>query len=124
MHSRQEFGYSKELFFENSSQNYFNVISKKMNAEVNQMSDEEILSCNIQEWADYLTNKYYISPILIYETNIEKSLSKIKIKMPNHFYNLPYEKDYFETDGIRVTFKIPFDGAQICLTLDRTGILL
>ena len=55
MHSRQEFGYSKELFFENSSQNYFTVISKKMNAEVNQMSDEEILSCNIQEWADYLT---------------------------------------------------------------------
>lgn len=71
-----------------------------------------------------LLSRYYISPILIYETNIEKSLSKIKIKMPNPFYNLPYEKDYFETDGIRVTFKIPFDGAQICLTLDRTGILL
>lgn len=74
------------------------------------MSDAEIVSCDFQEWADYLATKYSIVPISIFETNIEKTLSETKVKRANPFRGHPYERDFFEIDGVRVTFKIPFDG--------------
>ena len=60
--------------------------------------------------ADYLATKYSIVPISIFETNIEKTLSETKVKRANPFRGHPYERDFFEIDGVRVTFKIPFDG--------------
>ena len=73
------------------------------------MSDAEIVSCNFEEWATYLATKYSVVPISIFETNIEKTLSETKVKMANPFRGFSYEKDFYEIDGVRVTFKIPFD---------------
>lgn len=81
-----------------------------MKSEVEQMSDAEIVSCNFQEWANYLADKYSIVPISIFETNIERLLSETKVKKANPFRGYPYEREFFEIDGVRVTFKIPFDG--------------
>lgn len=81
-----------------------------MKSEVEQMSNAEIASCNFEEWAGYLANKYYIAPISVFETNIERTLSETKAKRANPFRGYPFEKDYFEVDGVRITFKIPFDG--------------
>lgn len=102
--------HSKEFFTEIEARNYFAALHSKMKSEVEQMSDAEIVSCNFQEWADYLADKYSIVPISIFETNIERSLSETKVKKANPFRGHPYERDFFEIDGVRVTFKIPFDG--------------
>ena len=102
--------HSKEFFTEIEARNYFATLHSKMKSEVEQMSDAEIVSCNFQEWADYLADKYSIVPISIFETNIERSLSETKVKKANPFRGHPYERDFFEIDGVRVTFKIPFDG--------------
>ena len=45
----------------------------------------------------------------IFETNIRKTLTTIKIKKEKSFCGVSHERDFFEVDGVRVTFKIPFD---------------
>lgn len=110
MYHRAGRGYSKEFFSGLDTRDYFSEFHSKMKSEVEQMSDSEIVSCNLEEWADYLAAKYYIAPISIFETNIEKTLVKTKVKRANPFRGHSFEKDYFEIDGVRVTFEIPFDG--------------
>lgn len=110
MYYRTGSGYSKEFFSGTDARNYFAAFYSKMKTEVEQMSDAEIVSCNFEEWADYLATKYSVVPISIFETNIEKTLSETKVKRANPFRGHPYERDFFEIDGVRVTFKIPFDG--------------
>jgi len=110
MYQRTGWGYSREFFNGAEARNYFAAFHNKMKSEVEQMSDAEITSCNFQEWADYLANKYSVAPISIFETNIERTLSESKVKRANPFRGYPNERDFFEIDGVRVTFKIPFDG--------------
>ena len=101
---------SKEFFKGTEARNYFATLHSKMKAEVEQMSDAEIASCDFQEWGDYLANKYYIVPISIFETNIDKTIYEAKVKRANLFRGRFDERDFFEVDGVRVTFKIQFDG--------------
>ena len=103
-------GYNKEFFNGLDARNYFATFYSKMKSEVDQMSDEEITSCDFDEWADYFTDKYYIAPISIFESNVERTLSETKIKRANPFRVYPFERDYYEIDGVLVTFKILFDG--------------
>jgi hypothetical protein len=110
MHYRVGWGYSKEFFNGSDARNYFASFHSKMKSEVDQMSDGEIVSCNFEEWAGYLAGKYYIAPISVFETNIEKTLAETRVKRANPFRGHPFEKDFFEIDGVRVAFKIPFDG--------------
>lgn len=117
-------GYSKEFFNGTDSRNYFSLIYSKMKTEVEQMSDAEIVSCNFEEWAGYLATKYSVVPISIFETNIEKSLSETKVKRANPFRGHPYERDFFEIDGVQVTFKIPFDGEPDLFELQPSSFLL
>ncbi|RFT26096.1 hypothetical protein CG392_04525, partial [Gardnerella vaginalis] len=78
MHYKTGLVCDKEFFNGIDSQNYFASFYSKMKTEVEQMSDEEIVSYNFEEWADYLATKYSVAPISIFETNIEKTLSETK----------------------------------------------
>lgn len=106
----QETGYSKEFFNVKDTRNYFADLYSSMKTEVESMSDSEIVSCDFDEWSNYLATKYSVIPVSISETNIEKMLTETKIKMENPFRGVPYQKDFFEVDGVRIAFKIPFDG--------------
>lgn len=117
-------GCSKEFFNGTDARNYFSSFYSKMKTEVEQMGDAEIVSCNFEEWADYLATKYSVVPISIFETNIEKSLSETKVKRANPFRGYPGEKDFFEIDGVRVTYKIPFDGEPDLFELQPSSFLL
>ena len=110
MYSGTAQAYSKVFFTGTDARTYFSALQRKMKTEVEQMTDTEILFCNFQEYADYLVKKYCISPITIFETNIDRSLSETKVKKINPFRGYPFERDFFEIDGVCVTFKIPFDG--------------
>lgn len=124
MYYRAGFGCSKEFFTGTETRNYFASCYRKMEKEVEQMSDAEIVSCNFEEWAEYFATKYSIAPISIYETNIEKTLSETKVKKENPFRGYPDESDFYKIDGVRVTFKIPFDGDPDLFELQpRTYIL-
>ena len=117
-------GYSKEFFDKLFVSDYLAEHLSKMKSEVSQMSDNEILSCNIEEWANYLATNYYIAPIQIFDTGIDKTISRTKVKQPNLFRGHPYEPDYYEIDGIRVTFIIPFDGESALFELRPSTSIL
>lgn len=104
------YAYSKKFFIRTDAQSYFAELHSKMKLEVDEISDAEIVSCNFNEFADYLADKYYIDPIILFETNIEKKLSKIKVKRENLLRGHPDQRDFFEIDGVKITFKIPYDG--------------
>ena len=103
---------------------FFAPYYSRLKEEVTRLSDAEIVSCNFQEWADYLSDKYYVAPISLFETNIERTLSEIKVKKANPFRGYPDEKDYFEIDGVRITFKIPFDGNPELFDLKPSSYIL
>lgn len=74
------------------------------------MTDEEITTCDLQEWADYLVNKYIIEPIILFENDIERSIQEEKVKQRNPFYGYAREPAYYEVDGVSIKYSIPFDG--------------
>lgn len=117
-------GCSKEFFKDTDTQSYFASFHNKIKTEVEQMSDSEIVSCNFEEWTNYLVAKYSVVPISIFETNIEKTLSETKVKKANPFRGYPYEREFFEIDGVRVTFKIPFDGESDLFELQPNSYIL
>ena len=85
------------MFFEKTStQNYFSALHRKMEEEVENMSNATISSCDFHEWVEYLSNKYYIPPILIFETNVEPNLIETPVKKANPFHHFPYEPEYYE----------------------------
>lgn len=124
MYSRTGWSYSKDFFNGNDTRNYFADYHSKMRAEIDKMSDAEIVSCNLQEWSEYLSNKYYIVPITLFETSIERTLSETKVKKENPFRGHPYERDYFEIDGVCITFEIPFDGNPDLFELQPSSRIL
>lgn len=124
MHYRSGCGCSKEFFCGFDARNYFANLHSKMKTEVEKMSDAEIVSCNLEEWTDYLSNKYSVAPLVVFETNIERTLSKTKVKKINPFRGYPLERDYLEIDGVRITFRIPFDGEPDLFELQPSSRIL
>ena len=105
--------YNEELFSGEETRVYTSKAANKLKEEVNAMSDADITSCDFGEWINYLVSKYQISPVVLYEDNATQALTEIKVKQYNPFSkHLPYEKDYYEVDGYRLTYTVPFDGDE------------
>ena len=116
--------YSTELFAKKESSVYFENFRNDMRKEIEQMSDEEISTCDIEDWVGYLADKYFIQPISIFETSVERTLAKTKVKRKNTFRCSSYEKEYFEIDGVRVSFKVFFDGeSELFYVIPNSRIL-
>ena len=109
--------YINEFFNGIESNEFFNNNKNKMAAEVSQMSDADINSCNFEEWTSYLADKYYISPITIFEENVERSMVEVKVKKYNHCRFFDFEPEYYIVDGVRITFKVMFDGEPELFTI-------
>jgi len=124
MHNGTGMGCRKEFFNGMDARTYFDSLYSEMKAEVERISDAEIVSCNFDEWSNYLASKFYVSPISIFETNIERSLAETKVKKANPFGRHPGEREFFEIDGVRVTFKIPFDGEPDLFELQPSSYIL
>ena len=82
-----------------------------LKSEIDRLTDEEVLSCDTSEWVDYLESKYLISPITIFEDNIEAKQTKIQIPTLSQF-DRGRGAEYFNVEGIRVIFTIPFVGNE------------
>ena len=99
-----------DFFIGKEARDFFVPFHDGLKKEIAKMTDEEITSCDFQEWIDYLVSKYSIASINLFETNIQQSLSETKVKKSNPFRGHPFEPDYYEHDGVCITFTIPFDG--------------
>lgn len=107
-------------FDEGRTDEYLN--SDKIKKEVYQMSDEEIMTCDFTEWCDYLYEKYKVLPIILYEENMEQTITETKVKKYNpFFFSRIYDQEYFLIDGVNITYKIPYDGDGSLLHLKPTN---
>ena len=83
---------------------------KELKEEIDRLSDAEAVSCDLQAMSDYLYGKYCVSLVVLLEKNIEKEISKGTVRVPNYFRWRSSEKEYYDVDGITISYKIPFDG--------------
>ena len=114
------------VFFDGINvRDYTAQIKQKLKDEVNKISDSNIMTCDFQEWIEYLVGKYEITPITLFEESIVQSLSETKVKKYNPFSkHIPYEKEYYEVEGYRITFSIPFDGDEHLFRLQPSTFIL
>lgn len=113
------------IFFQGKeAREFFAPFYQKLKDEIARISDSEIVSCDFQEWTNYLESKYFIEPIRIFENNIDRTMTEAKVKKANPFHISPYEKEYFEIDGVCITFKIPFDGAPELFEMRPSSFML
>lgn len=99
------------LFSSEEVREYTDKKYSMMKSDIEDFSDEKIMNCALEEWADYYSEEYRIQPIVVYKDNIKKSLDEQKVKVPSHWpYVNPYEVEYVNVDGYHIDFSIPFDG--------------
>ena len=114
-----------KLFNKKSTTDYFESKTNELKKEVSNISDGEIMTCNIEEWVNYLYSKYEIQPIVLLESNKTESIEREKIKKYNMFYRYnSYEPEYFLVDGVKIKYKIPFDGDGQLLHLKPSTFIL
>ena len=92
---------------------------------IEKFSDEKIMNCDLEEWADYYSETYRIQPIIVYKNDITKDLDEQKVQVYNHWSRSnPYEPDYFSVDGYHIDFHIPFDGDSMLLRLKPSTYIM
>ena len=77
---------SKKCFTKQYLSDYLSKRNKRIGSEINELSDEEISNCDLQEWEDYLVSKYAVDPIVIFKDSIERTIERTKIKIRNGAY--------------------------------------
>ena len=114
-----------ELFSSKEVSEYTAKIYSGMKSEIEAFSDEKIMNCDLEEWADYYSEAYKIQPIVVYKDNITKSLDEQKVKVYNHWSHMdPYEAEYFNVDGYHIDFLIPFDGDSMLWRLRPSTFIM
>ena len=114
-----------DLFSDKKVSSYTAGRYEDMRNEILRFSDQQILTCDFEEWADYYESKYYICPITLFEDAIEQDLSETTIKQCNvwHRHGFP-EPEYYNVDGYKISFKIPFDGDVQLLYLQPSTYIM
>lgn len=116
---------SIELFSSKEVSQYTAKIDSMMKSEIEAFSDEKIMSCNLEEWAEYYSEKYRIQPIVIFKDNITRSLDKQNVQVYNSWSRIdPYEPKYFNEDGFHIDYSILFDGDSMLLRLTPSNRIL
>ena len=116
---------SIKLFSSKEVSEYTSMMFSKMKYEIEAFSDESIMNCNLEEWADYYSEKYKIQPIVLYKEQIDKTLEEQKVKVYNYWARMvPYESEYFMVDGCHIDFYIPFDGDSMLWRLKPSTFIM
>lgn len=116
-----------ELFNKQDSRTYTAEKINELKADINKISDNDILTINKDDFVEYYYDKYYIQPINLLKDDTQTSLEKTKIKEYNPFYGtMPYdyEPKSFFVDGYKINYGIPFEGDSDLLFLKPTMHIL
>lgn len=115
-----------ELFNNERTNSFFNKKNHELNVDIENISDQDILNLDKEEFKNYYYNKYYIEPINILDDQITNDIEKTQIEKYNPFYgSFGYgEQRTFLVDGYKINYNIPFEGNPYLLRLSPTmGIM-
>jgi len=114
-----------KLFSEKEVNVFLKEKIKKLENEIEKFSDEKITTIDFEEWINYFISKYEILPIKVYKDNKEMDISEVKIKSYNTWHKNDYnEPKYFNKDGYKIEFKIPYDGDDDLFNLKPSCFIL
>lgn len=113
-----------KLFNDYELSDYLKKNNKSIETQILKIEDSEILNSSIDEWNKYFFNKYQILPLILYEESKIFSAEKTKIKQKNYSRLFIDENEYYEEEGIKVTYTIPFTGNKNLWKLKPTTFLL
>ena len=94
---------------------------------IERLSDNEIMTRDLNELKDYFYDKFYIEPITVFMENITSQITKSQIEEFNPFYSMnvfDYEKPYYVVDSYKITYSIPFSGKIGLLYLQPSTFIL
>lgn len=94
-----------KLFCSQDISSFFDYRIAKMKDEIAALSDQEVLTVDLEEWKHFFKEKYTIEPLEIYEDRITYDVVQGVIESYDG-----YSSQRYDTDGYIVKFKIPFDG--------------
>ena len=114
------------LFSSERTEDYIKEIRSKIEREIEELSEEKITTDSIYDWVDYFVSKYQIDPILVYEDKAELNMEEVKIKKYNIFYeqDSSFEPEFFQIDGYKIIFKIPFYGKSDLFNLQPSTYII
>ena len=90
----------------------------ELEGEIDSFADEKIVNCDVDEWTEYLTEKYRVEPISFYVDYATRSIQKTQIKRNNpwcHFGDVYGEPQFYMVDGCNIDYKVPFSGDDVLL---------
>lgn len=106
------------LFEQEDSRQYFERLKHDLKNTIQNLSDTEITSTNLEELTEYYRERFYIEPITLHMDKVSSNIEKSKIMEANPFYGMGYrESQYFEVDSCKVNYNIPFSGSSHLLHL-------
>lgn len=114
-----------ELFNLKEVSEYTAEIYLEMESEIEAFSNEKIMTCDLEEWADYYSEEYGIQPVVVYKDNVSKRFNEQKFRVYNQWSRMnPYEPEYFNVDGYNIDFLIPFDGDSMLWRLRPSTFIM
>lgn len=90
--------------------NYLDKYKSNMVTEIRNISDEEILQMDVEEWSSYYAEKHSVQEIVLFSDSISMKMVQTKTKQYNHFYVPGYDKEYYDVDAYEFLFEVPYDG--------------
>lgn len=101
-----------------SVSDYLRKLYGELEGEIDSFADERIVNCDVDEWTEYLTEKYRVEPISFYVDYATRSIQKTQIKRNNpwgHFGDVYGEPQFYMVDGCNIDYKVPFSGDDVLL---------
>lgn len=101
-----------------SVSDYLRKLYGELEGEIDSFTDEKIVNCDVDEWTEYLTEKYRVEPISFYVDYATRSIQKTQIKRNNpwgHFGDVYGEPQFYMVDGCNIDYKVPFSGDDVLL---------
>ena len=101
-----------------SVSDYLRKLYGELEGEIVSFADEKIVNCDVDEWTEYLTEKYRVEPISFYVDYATRSIQKTQIKRNNpwgHFGDVYGEPQFYMVDGCNIDYKVPFSGDDVLL---------
>ena len=101
-----------------SVSDYLRKLYGELESEIDSFADEQIVNCDVDDWTEYLTEKYRVEPISFYVDYATRSIQKTQIKRNNpwgHFGDVYGEPQFYMVDGCNIDYKVPFSGDDVLL---------
>lgn len=101
-----------------SVSDYLRKLYGELESEIDSFANEKIVNCDVDEWTEYLTEKYRVEPISFYVDYATRSIQKTQIKRNNpwgHFGDVYGEPQFYMVDGCNIDYKVPFSGDDVLL---------